>query len=584
MATLALFAGKINNMPGLIKDVRKSVEKYNKELSGLYQKTLKVDGSVCDLGEVMDSLRASSQTQEQRIEILENFQNNSEDFIQDTIRIDNNVADTVDQNKDDFYDKYDYLKPDCEKSIWEKIGDGLKAVGEWCKEHWKEILIVLELVVAVVCLLVPGLEGFGVLILENMLKGLLIGMLSGAIIGGISGYAQYGVDGILGGILQGAQEGAMLGMAFGGLGGVGSLAGKLFGCSSFMTGLFYGSSAISIGMLGFDGLALVYAFQNRLLQDTGIDLGLIDPTAGKFIFDLNQEAHSHEWYNTLQLIAGGTAAFSGGYVRSATCFVAGTLVLTANGLVAIENINTGDKVIATDPFSSKTEEKTVLDTFRRTTTELVHLTVNGECIRTTHTHPFYVKDKGFINAGQLITSDMLQDNRKCSLKIEKISFQSTEEPVNVYNLNVEEYHTYYIGLNNIFVHNACSSEQVRQNSRNGKEAQEARHKELLNDHPETQQEVTIKPIGDDGLPVDYNVRVDELTSDFFNEVKASDTAPYTNNQSRGYPLLERNGGIIRGKGKPGFPGGTPIGPLKGYTTRNGTTVPFSSDFNSIGGH
>ena len=116
MATIALYAGKINNMPGLIKDVRKSVEKYNKELAGLYQKTLKVDADVCDLGEVMDSLRASSQTQEQRIEMLENFQENSEDFIQDTIRIDNNVADTVDQNKDDFYDKYDYLKPDCEKS------------------------------------------------------------------------------------------------------------------------------------------------------------------------------------------------------------------------------------------------------------------------------------------------------------------------------------------------------------------------------------------------------------------------------------------------------------------------------------
>ena len=29
MATIALYAGKINNMPELIKDVRKSVEKYN---------------------------------------------------------------------------------------------------------------------------------------------------------------------------------------------------------------------------------------------------------------------------------------------------------------------------------------------------------------------------------------------------------------------------------------------------------------------------------------------------------------------------------------------------------------------------
>ena len=46
MATIALYAGKINNMPELIKDVRKSVEKYNKELAGLYQKTLKVDVGV----------------------------------------------------------------------------------------------------------------------------------------------------------------------------------------------------------------------------------------------------------------------------------------------------------------------------------------------------------------------------------------------------------------------------------------------------------------------------------------------------------------------------------------------------------
>ena len=64
MATIALYASRVNEMPGLIKDVRKSVEKYNKELAGLYQKTLKVDVGVCDLGEVMDSLRASSQTQE----------------------------------------------------------------------------------------------------------------------------------------------------------------------------------------------------------------------------------------------------------------------------------------------------------------------------------------------------------------------------------------------------------------------------------------------------------------------------------------------------------------------------------------
>lgn len=33
------------------------------------------------------------------------------------------------------------MKPECEKSRWEKFKDGCKKVGEWCKEHWKELVI-----------------------------------------------------------------------------------------------------------------------------------------------------------------------------------------------------------------------------------------------------------------------------------------------------------------------------------------------------------------------------------------------------------------------------------------------------------
>ena len=48
---------------------------------------------------------------------------------------------------------------------------------------------------------------------------------------------------------------------------------------------------------------------------------------------------------------------------------------------------------------------------------LVHLTVNGEEIVTTVDHPFYVKNQGFIKAGELIVGDELLDvngKRKCS--------------------------------------------------------------------------------------------------------------------------------------------------------------------------
>ncbi len=40
--------------------------------------------------------------------------------------VDNKVATKVEQLKNDFYSKYSYLKPECEKGTWEKIKDGAK--------------------------------------------------------------------------------------------------------------------------------------------------------------------------------------------------------------------------------------------------------------------------------------------------------------------------------------------------------------------------------------------------------------------------------------------------------------------------
>ncbi|SDZ55546.1 S-type pyocin domain-containing protein [Pseudomonas sp. NFIX28] len=44
------------------------------------------------------------------------------------------------------------------------------------------------------------------------------------------------------------------------------------------------------------------------------------------------------------------------------------------------------------------------------------------------------------------------------------------------------------------------------------------------------------------------------------ECKASETAPLTKNQKKAFPEIEKSGGVIVGKGKPGFPGGTVIPP------------------------
>ena len=128
-------------------------------------------------------------------------------------------------------------------------------------------------------------------------------------------------------------------------------------------------------------------------------------------------------------------------------------------MLAIEKIKSGDKVISTDPETMKTSPKTVLKTYIREVTTLVHLTVNGEEIVTTVDHPFYVKNQGFIKAGELIVGDELLDVNGNVLLVENFDVELTDDSVKVYNFQVEDYHTYHVSGLGVLVHNAgdCSN-------------------------------------------------------------------------------------------------------------------------------
>ena len=109
-----------------------------------------------------------------------------------------------------------------------------------------------------------------------------------------------------------------------------------------------------------------------------------------------------------------------------SCFVAGTLVMTAVGLVAIENIQVGDMVVSADPDTIEVRNKPVVDVFTRSVDRLVHLTINNEEIITTFDHPFYVKGKGFVNAEALWIGAELVDNNGNTLFIEQIFRESLD--------------------------------------------------------------------------------------------------------------------------------------------------------------
>lgn len=56
------------------------------------------------------------------------------------MRIDGDVADVINNSKDDFYDKYEYLKPECENSWLEKAKEWIDSACEWCKDLWNKII------------------------------------------------------------------------------------------------------------------------------------------------------------------------------------------------------------------------------------------------------------------------------------------------------------------------------------------------------------------------------------------------------------------------------------------------------------
>ena len=139
MATITLYAGKGNQMSGLLDNAKKSVNEYVHMLGSLKWNLLMVDSSICNVEDVMDSVRASTQVQEEKAESLDAFRREVEGFLAEVVSIDQSVADAINRSKEEFYDEHRYLKPDCEKSNWEKFKDGCKKFGEWCKEHWREI-------------------------------------------------------------------------------------------------------------------------------------------------------------------------------------------------------------------------------------------------------------------------------------------------------------------------------------------------------------------------------------------------------------------------------------------------------------
>ena len=138
-----------------------------------------------------------------------------------------------------------------------------------------------------------------------------------------------------------------------------------------------------------------------------------------------------------------------------SCFTGETLVAAENGLKRIDEIKVGDKVWAYNVETGETELKTVTKVYVHAVDEILHLSTTEGNIDTTTNHPFYVLGKGWVAAGDLVSGDEVYNLDGTTAVVIGSWIEKLDTPILVYNLEVEDYHSYFVGDASVLVHNTC---------------------------------------------------------------------------------------------------------------------------------
>jgi len=174
--------------------------------------------------------------------------------------------------------------------------------------------------------------------------------------------------------------------------------------------------------------------------------------------DVETARNAHKLLGLAYMGAGGVQLLkmlSKKFRKACNSFDGNTLVATEFGLVAIKDIKIGDKVWA---YNEETGEKSLQEVVHliegEGTKELVEIKLtSGEVITATAGHPFYLLDtKDWLTAGELIAEQDLLGLDGNPFGIEAVDRYSQE--AKVYNLTVDNDHTYYVGKGGVLSHNA----------------------------------------------------------------------------------------------------------------------------------
>lgn len=139
--------------------------------------------------------------------------------------------------------------------------------------------------------------------------------------------------------------------------------------------------------------------------------------------------------------------------RHSSCLVAGTPVWTERGLVPIEQIAHGDRVLAKDIASGELCYKPVLQSTVRNPTPVQQFCVGDDRIVASPGHHFWVSGDGWTKVRNFTPEQPLHT----VTGMQRISSTQDDGQVEkVYNLVVADFHTYFVGKTMILSHDVTT--------------------------------------------------------------------------------------------------------------------------------
>lgn len=144
-------------------------------------------------------------------------------------------------------------------------------------------------------------------------------------------------------------------------------------------------------------------------------------------------------------------AVSAPYRRpSSSCFGAGTLVWTRDGRAPIEAVQVGDLVLSQDPQSGALGYQPVVAVRHNRPSTTFRVTIGDESIVSTPIHRFWVAGRGWVMARDLEVGDEIRTVGG----VEPITAIDAGEVQSVFNLEVPDTRTFFVGAAGSLVHDA----------------------------------------------------------------------------------------------------------------------------------